>query len=271
LASIGLGLVFGPVGVIAGISLATIAAYLVLLWILRRRLAIRANLPWWRPAARYLMVVLPSTLSLAVLLSADVLLVKHFFPTNVAGEYAAVAAVGRAIFWGATGVATVLFPKVVVKATHGTNGSHLVAASLALVVIGGLAGFAFLSVGSKWLLTAFSGGAYAGAAPYLPWYVVAMSLLGGVAVLIATHQSHGQMTFLAVLVPLAALEPILLVAFHTNLLQVVQVLDLSIGAILVSLGILYLVEERLRRIGSFQVVAGQLHEPHAIEMVSSSR
>src|SRR5207248_1518232 len=85
--AISLGLLFGPVGVIAGISIATITIYLVAHRMLRPRFAIKANLPWWRPAAQYLVIVLPSTIALAVLLSADVLVVKHYFPTRAAGEY----------------------------------------------------------------------------------------------------------------------------------------------------------------------------------------
>src|SRR5207253_6445441 len=83
IAAIGLGLLFGPIGVIAGISLAAIANYFLVQRMLRAKFAIQASLPWWRPAMKYLVVVLPSTLSLAVLLSSDVFVVKHFFPTNV--------------------------------------------------------------------------------------------------------------------------------------------------------------------------------------------
>jgi O-antigen/teichoic acid export membrane protein len=244
-AAILLGLAFGTLGVIAGISLATIAIYFVALRLLRRRLAIRPNLSWWRPAAKYLAVVLPSTLALAVLLSADVLLVKHFFPTQAAGEYSAVAALGRAIFWGATGVAAVLFPKVVFRTTQGKSGSHLVGASLLLVAVGGVAGLALLSVGSRWLLTAFAGGAYVGAAVYLPWYALGMTMLGGVAVLVATHQSQGRPGFLAVLLPLTMLEPALLLLLHQNLIQVVQVLDASMALTLVGLGAFYVLQHRI--------------------------
>ena len=252
-AAIALGFIFGPLGVIAGISVATIATYLIALRLLRRRLASRSSLSWLRPAAQYLAVVLPSTLALAVLLSADVLLVKHFFPTRAAGEYAAVAALGRAIFWGASGVAAVLFPKVVFRTTQGRSGSHLVSASLVLVGMGGLAGLALLSFGAKWILTAFAGGAYVGAAGYLPWYALGMTMLGGVAVLVATHQSQGRAGFLAVLLPLTLLEPALLITMHQNLMQVVQVVDLSTALILGGLGVLYIVQERHRRFGSTSV------------------
>lgn len=270
LAAVVLGLVLGPLGVIAGISVATVASYLVALTLLRRRLTVTPAVSWWRPAVRYLAVVLPSTLSLAVLLSADVLVVKHFFPSRDAGEYAAVAALGRAIFWGAVGVAAVLFPKVVFRTTRGESGLHLVGASLILVAIGGLAGLALLTVSAKWLLTAFAGGAYSDAAGYLPWYALGMTMLGGVAVLIATHQSQGRPGFLAVLVPLTLIQPVLLTLMHQTLIQVVQVLDVSMALILVGLGAFYVVQERSRRSGSVPADASGSADQRTVELVPSA-
>ena len=84
LGAVALGLVFGPLGVIAGISVATIIVYAIAVRMVRRKLSIHASLPWLRPAGMYLAIVLPSTLALAVLLSSDVLLVKHYFPTRAA-------------------------------------------------------------------------------------------------------------------------------------------------------------------------------------------
>jgi O-antigen/teichoic acid export membrane protein len=245
-AALALAIVYGPLGIIAGISLATVLIYLVARWKLRRKLSIKPRLPWIRPAATYLAMVVPSMVALAVLLSADVLVVKHFFAAQVAGEYAAVAAIGRAIFWGATAVATVLFPKVIFSESQGRSGSSIISASLGLVGLGGLAGFGLLLFGSTWLLTAFAGGAYAEAAVYLPSYAVGMTLLGGVAVLIATHQSRARPGFLAVLLPLTLLEPGLLLAFHGSVTQVVQVMDISIAAIVIALGAMYGWQEYFR-------------------------
>jgi O-antigen/teichoic acid export membrane protein len=237
-ASLALGAIWGPIGIIAGISVASAVVY-VLAW---ARLSLKApaanRKPWVRSAVRYLAVILPSTIALAVLLSADVILVKHFFPTRVAGEYAAVAALGRAIFWGASAVATVLFPKVVFSRAQGRAGTQLVAASLGLVAFGGIAGLALLSVGSRAILVAFSGGAYAAAAGYLAWYAVGMIMLGAAAVLIASHQSRGHAGFLALLVPLSILEPVLVAVFHQTLAQVVLVVDISMTIVAVTLGAL---------------------------------
>ncbi len=244
LGALALGLIYGPLGIVAGISLGSAVIYLVAWRILRLKLSSRARSAWLRPATRYLALIVPSTLAIALLLSTDVLVVKHFFASRQAGEYAAVAAIGRAIFWGATGVAGVLFPKVVFRESQGKSGVNLIGASLALVAVGSLAGLAVLSLGSTWLLSAFAGSAYAEAAGYVPWYALGMTLLGGAAVLVATQQSRGRPAFLAVLIPLTLLEPALLVAFHQTLMQVVQVVDIAMALLLVGLGVQWGLQQR---------------------------
>jgi O-antigen/teichoic acid export membrane protein len=231
------GIALGPIGVVLGLVAATAISYGVALGLLRRKLAIRANMPWLRPALRYLIVVLPSTVALSVLLSADVLLVKHFFSTKAAGEYAAVAALGRAVFWGAAGVAAVLFPKVTFSETQGRSGSRIVGASLGLVAGGGIAGLASLALFAKPVLSTFAGSAYAEGASILPLYTIAMTLLGGASVLIATHQSRARAAFLSVLIPITVAEPALIIAFHHDPMQVVWVLTVSMASLMAGLGI----------------------------------
>jgi O-antigen/teichoic acid export membrane protein len=247
LGALALGFVYGPLGVVAGVSIGSAVVYAAAWWMLRRKLSIKSTVPWLRPAAAYLALILPSTIALGLLLSADVLVVKHFFSSRQAGEYAAVAAMGRGIFWGAMGVSGVLFSKVVFRETQGRSGLPLITAALALVTVGGLGGLALLSAGSTWLLTAFSGRAYAEAAPYVPWYAIGMTLLGGAAVLIATQQSRGKPGFIAVLLPFTLLEPVLLTLFHQNLMQVVQVLDIAMGLLLAALAIHFILQQRVAR------------------------
>ncbi len=239
-----LGTFLGPVGVIAGLSLATAAIYVIALRLLHPRFSVQSGPVRWRPHVEYLAVVLPSTLALAAILSADVLLVKHFFPERQAGEYAAVAALGRAIFWGAAGVAGVLFPKVIVRETQGRSGLQLIAMSMALVAAGGTIGLGALALSSKVLLRAFAGDAYAGGAAYLPWYALGMTLLGAAAILMATHQSRGRPAFLGVAVPIMLLEPALIAWRHQSLTKVVAVVDLSMALLVVGLAALLAVREQ---------------------------
>jgi len=237
-AAIALGLALGPVGVVLGLAVAVTISYGIAFRLLQRRLVVRFSQPWLRPAVRYLALILPSTLALSVLLSADVLLVKHFFGGRAAGEYSAVAALGRAIFWGAAGVVAVLFPKVIYHESQGRNGARIVGVSLGLVVVGGVAALAVLGVAARPVLTAFAGSAYAAGAAILPLYAIAMTLLGAASVLIATHQSRARAMFLSVLLPITVAEPIGIVAFHHSLLQVVWVVTLSMAMLVAGLAIL---------------------------------
>lgn len=272
-AAFAFGIFWGPLGTIAGLSLAALAAYLVAVRLVARKLAIRANVEWVRPALRYLGLVLPSTLALAVLLSADVLLVKHYFPSRAAGDYSAVAAMGRAIFWGASGVAIVLFPKITYRGTHGRDGMRLVAGSIVLVAVGGAVGLAILSLAAGPLLRAFAGPSYERGASLLPAYSIGMMFLGAAAVLIAAHQSRGRAGFLAILLPLAVLEPVLIAVFHTSLIQVVQMLDIVMVIVALALGAWFLVVERSERsrIGPIQGIAPNLQISPQLQVVSDSR
>jgi O-antigen/teichoic acid export membrane protein len=244
-AAIILGIAFGAVGIVLGVSLASAIGYALAHALLRRKLAIKARWPWQRPAIAYLGILLPSTLALAVLLSSDVLLVKHFFAPGPAGEYAAVVALSRALYYAAAGVAIVLFPKIIFRESQGGSGSPLVWLSVGLVAAGGFVGLVVLTLASSFLLSAFAGKAYIGGAAYLPWYAAGMTLLGAAAVLIATHQTSGRRAFLAILIPLAALEPIAILLYHGSLMRVVQVVDICMLALVVGLGVLYLAQRSI--------------------------
>jgi O-antigen/teichoic acid export membrane protein len=239
-ASLVLGALLGPTGVILGISIGTALIYFIALWLVRTKLTATTTAAWFRPALGYLTLILPSTLAIGILFSADVLVVKHAFPVRTAGEYSAVAALGRAVFWGAVGVATVLFPKAAFRQAQGRSGAPLVAFSLLLVVLGGVGGSIVLGVISTVVLTTFAGASYAAGASYLPWYALGMTLFGAATVLITAQQSRGERRFLAVLIPMAIIEPLLLARFHQSLLEVVLVVDACIAVLLTGLAVPYL-------------------------------
>ena len=254
-----LGSLFGAVGIIAGVSLATSIIYLIALRVVAHKFSVRTSRPWFRPAAKYALVLVPSSLAVGVLLNADVLLVKHFFSTRDAGHYSAMVALGRAIFYGASGVAAVLFPKVVFRETRGGNGLRLVILSGMLVVAGGAGALVVFSLIAQPLLSLFAGNEYSASASYLPWYAVAMTLLGVASILIATYQSRATRAFLLVLLPIALIEPALIVLFHHDLFQVIAVETMSFVFLVCGLSALLLSDGRIqapRRIGGQSLIEG---------------
>jgi hypothetical protein len=89
-----------------------------------------------------------------------------------------------------------------------------------------------------------------------------MTLLGGASVLIATHQSRARAMFLSVLLPITVAEPILIVAFHHNLMQVVWVVTLSMAALVAGLAIL-MARQPTRRTSDDPVPIVAMAEAHA--------
>ena len=245
--AVSLAAILGAVGALVGVAIGNVVVYgLALDAVYPTHSSASPTTAQSRAALRSLGVILPSCLALAVLFGADLLIVKHFFNAGDAGRYAAAAALGRIVFWVASGIGMVFFPKAVVHMTRGSNGSHLVMASLALCLLGGVVAWATFSLGSGFILTLFAGGAYLAAAPYLPWYAIAMTLLGGASVLVANGQAHGRGEFLGILIPVTVAEPLLIVRFHDSLNQVVQVVCVSMALLFVGLAVLYLVQGRMR-------------------------
>ena len=239
----------GSIGVLVGIAAGNILVYLGARIIVGRRNSTHQAVgDASMNASRSFAIILPSSLCLATLFGTDVLLAKHFLNVRDAGSYAAVAALGRAIFWGASGIALVLFPKVAFHANRGMNGSNLLLASMGLCLLGSVVGLAALSFGGGLMLEIFAGSAYAAGSSYLGLYAVGMTLFGGVAVLIASWQAQGRGEFLAILVPITVLEPLMIVVFHQSATTVASVVALCMGVLFSSLAVLYVFQERSREV-----------------------
>ena len=240
-----LGRAWGGAGVVAGVSLGTAATLLVAAGMVRSDLVGGSNPPAWRSLGGYSVVLIVSGLAQAVLLSTDILLAKALLPPAEAGGYAAIAVLGRAIYWGATSVAIVLFPKVIHRERQGGGAMQLLGPSLLLTALGGGASLVAFTLAARPVIGAFAGSAYLGAAPYLGAYALGMSLLGGATVILAVHQTRSQPAFLVPLVAVAALEPIGILLWHAGIGQVVAVTDASMALLFAGTAVALLVGNRL--------------------------
>lgn len=81
--------------------------------------------------------VLAISMAFAVILNADVLLVKHYFSDLQAANYSAVALIGRTLFFATAPVSVVLLPHVIRRYSSGQSiiGSLLVSVSLILAIV----------------------------------------------------------------------------------------------------------------------------------------
>jgi O-antigen/teichoic acid export membrane protein len=163
---------------------------------------------------------------------ADVLLVKHFFPSEQAGLYAAASLCGKILFYFVGFVPSVLIPQATLRHARGERTRRILWAAMLFILTVSVIGIVvFLHFGGT-VLHILTGSAFDAALPLLPAYAGAMAALAMTISLgsygISTHR-------LAFVVPLllATLATIALIALvHPTLERVVA--ELLIGNVVMA-------------------------------------
>jgi hypothetical protein len=169
-----------------------------------------------------------------VLLNMDLIVVKHFLPPDVAGQYAAISTLAKALFVITNAFDVVLFPlATAARATGESDREHLRTALLSIGLIVAPILASFFLVGGP-LVTVLFGARYADSAPLLFPYALAVTLLG-LATLIARYRlAIGRGVPSAALLSTIVAASAAFIGFHETLNQVVSVLLLTA---LASLGV----------------------------------
>lgn len=160
-------------------------------------------------------------LGITSLYSTDVMLVKHYFSAFDAGMYAALAMMGKVIFFAGSSVAYVLFPVVAERNATGTRSHSLVYMSLAIVgaISLGITGLYFLF--PKVALELLFGSSYIAASSYLGLFGLFITFYSLSNVLTIALLGLGRtkiwiMLFIATLAQIFGIN-----AFHASLEQVI--------------------------------------------------
>jgi O-antigen/teichoic acid export membrane protein len=165
-----------------------------------------------------------ATISLALIGSADVVLVKHYFDPHDAGLYAAAALGGKMLLYLVGFIPTVLLPQAADRHARGAQTREVLAGSLLMFFIVAAFGLFVFRYFGLTVLHALVGHAFDAASPLLVTYGLAMVLLALTNALsyygIATHRLAFTVPLLTCTIgTLAAI-----VAFHPNLSTVVEIL-----------------------------------------------
>lgn len=234
----------GVLGAILGLLLGQLTMFIHALWSGKRhsfiaRLNLRAAIDWrrLRPELRYVIPVLIVSLATTILFSSDVLVVKHFFSPEVAGQYSGMAAAGRIIIFLTNPFAMVLFTKV--KPTALVHESRKVLLkSLALAgVIGGFVAVV-MSLIPEDIVRVLLGGRYVSQASNLPWLALALLLLSCFSLvayydLALRRQSIAWISIFGVMVGM-----ILVIMSHATVRAVIfDIMYASLAMIVVRLGL----------------------------------
>jgi O-antigen/teichoic acid export membrane protein len=179
--------------------------------------------------------VLISQLGQILINNSDVILVKRFFATDEAGQYAALALIGRIVFFATWSVVTTMFPIVAQKQKMGEPHGHLLWISLGIVVGVSAPVILLTLIVPEFVVQILFGEKYLGVAPLVWQYALATSLYAMANVVINYRLSlgMGKETGFAIVAGLAQVIGIML--FHQSLEQVVFVQVVVMTGLFISL------------------------------------
>ena len=167
--------------------------------------------------------VLVSQLGQILINNSDVILVKRFFEASDAGRYAALALIGRIVFFATWSVVTTMFPIVAQKQKMGEPHAHLLWISLGIVAGVSLPIVLLTLFVPEWVVSILFGDKYLSIANLLWFYALATTLyaMGNVVINYRLSLGMGRETGFAIAAGIAQVLGIIF--FHQSLAQVVYV------------------------------------------------
>jgi O-antigen/teichoic acid export membrane protein len=182
------------------------------------------SLPNWKvlaPEVRYGLLVLCGSLTITILSSVDIFVVKHFFDATTAGRYAGISTVARMIFFLTAPVAQVLLPSVKMHASAKHN-RDLLLKSLALVIsLGGITWLAFVLFADK-IISVLMGHAFTTYAHLLGKLSLAMVVISVLNLVVSYYVALRRYGVAIVVIVGAGITATLLALHHQTLDNIVS-------------------------------------------------
>jgi len=188
-----------------------------------------------KTALDFLFMVIVYECSQILISNSDTILVKHYFEPGNAGLYAALALIGRIVFFGTWTVVTLLFPTVIKLEKEGKDHSAYFWGGLAVVAIiasGIVIGCYLFPV---LIVTSLFGKAYLQISPLLWQYAVATSLFACANVFVYYHLSLNRRAPVWMTVISGILQIILIILLHADFTQIILVQVVLMGILLLAM------------------------------------
>ena len=211
---LGLGVAGGILGIAAGLWCSLIAVRLItkhelppllstLTWPKKHELVlIKRHLD-------FIVEVIVALIGMSVLLSIDVLLVKHLFTPDFAGHYSGVSTVARIIFYASSPLVSVMLPAITLHHMQKSKQAFYRTVGISLAIC--LAGLAIFSLFAHPIMSLLLGKQFASSSSWLP-----------------------MLSILAVLVTLTNIIVNYLLALRSHLALIISLVSLGLAAGLIS-------------------------------------
>lgn len=215
---------FSVLGAAVGFALSALLGLIISFYYVNKFIKTKkAVVPETSGIIKYSFPVLIQSVSATLLISIDLILVKHFFSSHDAGLYAAISTLGKIIFFGSGPIAGVMFPLIPKTKLKGGNYIKIFLISMASTFLLSISIVGFYAVFPSLAINILYGRLYLEASSLLIWYALYITLIN-LSSLFVTFYLSLKMTRIVVFPAIAAILQAILIWFnHGSLLQVIQV------------------------------------------------
>ena len=174
---------------------------------------------------RYSFPVFFILLFTTLLYSVDIILVKHFFSAQIAGEYGALAILGHIIFFITGPIVGVMFPMAADAHGNHTDSTKVFKKTIFLVSLIGVTILLSYFLLPGFIIKILIGSKFLPIGKFLGWFGISMFLYSLVGLFAQYFLSIGK-TKCAYLVGIGAILQVILISiFHTNLWQIIWIMN----------------------------------------------
>lgn len=234
------GLGFGINGAIGAIALAVFISYLIAFLPLKFLLKKQKEKINTQEIFQYFFPVFLTVLFLSLIYYIDIVLVKHFMSSHIAGEYGALDLIGHIIFFLGGPIVAVMFPITVRAGAADSDPSKTFKKTFFLIILIGAATLLFYFLFPNFLIKILVGKKFLGINKFLGWFGVAMFLYSLVYLFSNYFLSIGKTKYVFVLGIGVLLEIVLISIWHKNLWQIVWAMNVTMLMTLIPLALYYL-------------------------------
>ena len=195
---------------------------------------------------QYSIPVFVQAISMTSLYSSDIILVKHFFSSFDAGIYASISTLGKIIFFGAGPISAVMFPLVSQRQSKGLNHYSIFVMSFLATLILAVVVLIIYWLAPQFAIELLYGKLYLVGANLLIWYGIFITLFTLSVLLISYGLSVGRIKIVYFSVVAALAQILLILFFHSSLIQVITI-SIVVSALLLACLFIYSTYGRTNR------------------------
>jgi O-antigen/teichoic acid export membrane protein len=233
---------YGVIGAISGMIIALAMIVFLGFWRLSRNLCVTQHLN--KPVlpsiefAPFFAVYL-SGIAIAALTQLDIVLVNWYFPGEIAGEYAAIAVLGKAVLYLPGGLALAMFPMVAENHAKAIDSKKILFQAVFATFILSVVVVVIFVIAGKPLLGVLYGNRYLEASSLLPLYGLSMAPLALVSLLEHYLIAKGKVLFAWLFFIMVPLELLAIHYFHSDLRSIILIIGFF-SFVLVTFGFIIL-------------------------------